>query len=265
MMTKRLSHLVLSAMVSAISFLFLATHCWADDGSSKGDYWERYHRKNAQLKNSHRKNYNYKGEMGEPVVFIPCKRLKEGLYLGGGWGYDAYKIRQSVSLTDRGGTFDQGNPTVSAKGFVARLFVGYGQYFDWFYFGGEAFVNTSGANTTYFINDYGTDISARTGFGIGLLPGLKLSDLSLLYMRLGYARTSLKIQENGAIAGNVSTTDWANGLTYGLGIETAIINNVSIRGEYSYTTYGSFTSNLGTRFSPSNNQFILDFSYHFSC
>jgi opacity protein-like surface antigen len=72
-----------------------------------------------------------------------------------------------------------------------------------------------------------------------------------------------KSQESGIVAGSASTTQWGNGLIAGLGLETAIDDRFSVRGEYNYISYGSYDSSLGTVFSPSNSQFMLGLLYHF--
>ncbi len=103
----------------------------------------------------------------------------------------------------------------------------------------------------------------RTSWGVSLLPGIKLNDQSLLYGRIGYVRTYLKSVEKGVISGSATDTDWENGADLGIGLETLLMGNFSLRAEYNHIFYNAFTTPLSTRISPANNQFVLGLIYHF--
>lgn len=224
---------------------------------------------------------NYKGDYkGEAA---PCPQplmLKDGFYLGAQLGYDSYRVRVSRSTTFNTVAFT-GNPVMNATGFVGGLFGGYGMYYNnLYYLGGEIFVNDSGASqaqTESVTNATGTGTTytktgAGTSYGISLLPGLKLNDSTLGYIRLGYNRADIQGTET-LTAGGVSTNsgsnwNWEGGFNYGLGIESAIAQNISLRTEFTHTSYGSFSSSLvgasGSSFNPSDNQFMLGLIYHFA-
>lgn len=216
---------------------------------------------------------HYKDEQLMPVAVpvISPVGLKDGFYAGVGLGYDSYKLRQSLSLADDVGGTISFNPQISVKGWNGSLFGGYGQYYDRFYIAGEVFVNGSNANANYAISSttdlFKTGIDVRSSYGVSILPGIKVNNFALLYARLGFVRTQFKTQEHDAttaVVKNSSVTNWGNGVNYGVGLETAVYPCVSVRSEYTYTTYGSFTSRAGSKFSPSNNQFVLSAIYHFA-
>jgi opacity protein-like surface antigen len=226
------------------------------------------------------KSENYKGEYkGEAMpVVAPCKVLKDGFYVGAQIGYDSYRIRESVGATVPGLT-ETGNPVLNATGFAGGLMAGYGQYFSQLYYlGAEIFVNTSGASENFTMTSsaaatgsYYSKFSVSGSYGIGLLPGVKLNDSSLLYIRLGWNRANLKGQETLTAAGaqSDSNSNWESGFNYGLGLESVFYDNFSVRGEYTHTDYSSFTNYLnntsaGTKFTPSDNQFMLGLIYHFA-
>jgi hypothetical protein len=73
---------------------------------------------------------DYKGEKITQVVYLPEKRILDGIYIGAALGYDSYRTRQSVNLVDIHGTLDAANPAIATRGFVEALFAGYGRYFD---------------------------------------------------------------------------------------------------------------------------------------
>lgn len=209
-------------------------------------------------------NNDYKGEI-LPVA-APCppvNGLRDGIYIGLGAGYDTYRMHQDVSVVDIDGVIDQSNPAINTRGFVGTLFGGYGQYFDWFYIGGELLFNYSGANSSFSLNNYHSNVDVRSSYGAGVIPGIRVNENSLFYARVGYVRTFFRASENGLI-GSQGSSSWKGGVSTGVGIETAIYENFSMRAEYTYTTYNSFNSSLfNTEFTPSNNQFMLSGIYHF--
>lgn len=207
---------------------------------------------------------DYKGE--HEVILAPCRLvLKDGIYLGGGLGYDSYRLRQAIDVIGSNGTPIVATPAITANGLLGNVFFGYGQYFNWFYFGGEVFVKYSRTGSGFGLNVYDSDVSIRTSLGVSLLPGIKVTDTSLIYARVGYDRTRFKVNESGTLLGSDSRREWANGIDLGLGIETAIYRNFSLRGEYTYTSDSEFDTPFETSYSPSNNEFSIGLVYHFAC
>jgi opacity protein-like surface antigen len=240
------------------------------------------------------KGENFKGEVPPPCP--PIMMLHDGFYVGAGVGYDSYKFDNTTDIT----LVDAAVPTTilgtthssvhqAATGWMGGLFVGYGHYWDWFYLGAEINANTSGAeNSSTWSDDDGDSITAkikaRTSYGIGVLPGIKVNDSTLLYARIGYLRTNFKgsatVSDNTSgipTTVSVSESEWRNGWNYGVGIETYVAEDVSVRGEYTYTALNStkdsasftdptltYTLNATSKFKPSNNEFMLSLLYHFA-
>lgn len=214
-------------------------------------------------------HHNYKGDAGYKDV-APCPPAERGLqggwYLGGQIGYDYYRVRENVAL---GTGLLTTNPAVAATGVIGGLFGGYGQYFnDQWYLALEVNGSATGASTSWSASDslgtYNNKFSAYSSWGLALLPGFKINVDSLLYVRLGYAWDRVKAQESTATT-SVNTSKWSNGFIYGLGIESVLSGNWSVRTEYNHTSNSSFTSTLGsgTKFSPNDNQVMLGVVYHF--
>lgn len=198
-----------------------------------------------------------------PPYFV----LKDGLYVGIGTGYDVFRIREStIQISTRGELL---NPPLAAKGWMGNLYAGYGRYFDCFYVGGEVFISASDAKTGYAVSSinsiYDLTFKVRNSWGVDLLPGLKLNESTLFYLRFGFVRSyfnSHEILQYDLVNHSVRNTPSSNGYHYGLGFETVIYCNLSLRGEYTYTSYSSYFSTIGNRFSPSNNQAVLGLIYH---
>jgi len=216
--------------------------------------------------------------------------LRDGPYVGIAGGVDSYRIRQELNQTFPDIAITQSNPALSAVGLVGGIYGGYGKYFrNLYYLGGEVFANTTGASTSYTMNvnqlvgvpgAWHTQVRVNSNFGISLLPGIKTSDTTLLYLRLGFSRLSIHTNESEDFPllaiGSSSRTNWTSGIAYGIGMETAIYGNWSLRGEYTHTEYKSITAPdialatetpgtvvKGSLFFPSNNQYMLGISYHF--
>lgn len=219
------------------------------------------------------KGENYKGE----AMAVPCpveKPLKDGFYVGAQVGYDSYRAAESYNLAN-GTLAANGSNTINATGWAGGLFAGYGQYFqDAYYLAGEILVNTSGAsqsnNGTF--TSAGTSVatnnkfSANTSYGVRLLPGIKLNNSALLYIPLGYISTSLKGTQSissGALGASGSKSQYSGAFVYGIGIETAIYENFSLRGEYTHTNNNSFSTG-GVKWTPYDNQVMLGLLYHFA-
>jgi opacity protein-like surface antigen len=239
---------------------------------------------------------NYKAEVPAPCP--PAMTLHDGFYVGVGAGYDSYRIKDRDDLTivdaadvTLGSTSESLNH--SATGWMGGIFAGYGHYFDMFYLGAELNGNMSNADATRSMTDSNGDsahlkIKARGSYGIGVLPGIKVNDSTLLYARLGYLRTNFKVNESSTddagdldgdqnVTYSYSSSKWRNGFNYGVGLETYIAENVSVRGEYTHTSYQSksnsvamIDADLGTtttitsKLKPSNNEFMLSVLYHFA-
>ncbi len=250
---------------------------------------------------SHAMHENYKAEANfKAEVPPPCPPilvLHDGFYLGIGVGYDSYRVRQTLDETifdipTGAAVFsDSFSQASSATGWMGGIFAGYGRYFDTFYLGLEINANASNADATASNSDSFGDSSyiklkARTSYGIALLPGLKVNDSTLLYVRLGYLRTNFRASfsetevdffTGGLDTESASSNKWRNGFQYGIGMETAVAEDISIRGEYTHTSFSSKTIsgtvtdpifaeaiNTSAKFSLSNNEFMLSAIYHFA-
>lgn len=226
---------------------------------------------------------NYKGDYkGEAPCPMPPS-LMDGFYLGGQVGYDSFRVRQSDAFA-----FDDavlgiaGNSTstgtIAATGWMGGLFLGYGQYFSNFYYlAGEIFGNWSGAEQT---NRYASSVTiagvthnaagsekfeANGTFGLSILPGIKLNDATLGYLRIGYDWTRLKASDTVTVNGTTfsdSNSNTRGGWDLGLGMETLLVQNWSARVEYNHIWYSNFDA-LGGTFKPSDNQYTLGILYHF--
>jgi outer membrane immunogenic protein len=214
----------------------------------------------------HKAVANYKDE----VQVAPCPAptfLKDGFYVGVQGGYDIYGVHEQISLPI--GTALAGNTNSRSAGWVGGLFLGYGRVvWNNFYIGTEFFGNYNGASTNYSLNSatlgsYASKFTTKSSYGISILPGYKITNETLGYVRLGYNWAKFKTQENStSTVTYASMNNTSSGFNYGVGLETLVYKNWSARAEYTYTNYTSFNSAMGTSFSSSDNQFMLGLIYH---
>lgn len=203
----------------------------------------------------------YKGQMPATA------ELRSGPYVGGQIGYDLFRIHQNINL---GSGLLTANPMLDVNGFTGGVFLGYGYFFkNNFYLGGEGLLNYTDASINYSITDpstsYYTKITTAGGASLALLPGYKLTPTSLIYARLGYNWDHIKATET-SFSTSTNTTKWSHSFAYGLGLESLVYRNWSMRLEYTYTNNNWFKSSLGagTHFNVTNNRFVVAALYRFT-
>lgn len=243
---------------------------------------------------------NYKNES-----LTPCpetRLLLNGFYAGLNGGYDGYKVKSNYDvppLVAHVPNEMSGSVSEMVDGGAAGLFVGYGMDFENFYrtyLGLEVFGNwmdqsktyNESANLTLFptfpaggilVNEGLTiKTKVRGNIGISLLPGIRLNDATLLYVRLGYNWARISVNQTAFtnasledLIGNVTPignaalisdqSKYTGGFNYGMGIETRIYQNWSARVDYSYTSYNNFDGLSFARIQPSDSRFMLGLVY----
>lgn len=202
----------------------------------------------------------------------PCPKtscLHDGFYIGLQGGYESYRVKVSEN-----GVLDKFDTTMNAAGWVGGVFAGYGKYFNQFYLGGEAFVNNSSAFNRDSFNDIATGVSgerrfnANASYGLAILPGIKLTESALGYVRLGYNwLNSSTTQTLGGIPGanyNISASQTRHGFAYGVGSEILLpifCDKLSLRTEYVHINYNSSSQDV-IKFAPADDQFMVGIIYH---
>jgi outer membrane immunogenic protein len=215
---------------------------------------------------------DYKGE-----ACPPPQMLKTGWYVGAQLGYDSYRVRANTSGVLGGDTLST-NPVLNGTGWVGGLMLGYGQMMnDWFYLGGEVFGNYSGVdqNMSATVVDavagtstLNTKFEVNGSYGLGLLPGIKMTDSTLTYIRLGWNWANIKATSSATVPAGIvapatgSKSNTSNGFVFGVGMETLIVDNWSLRGEFDHSWYSNFNAGPAS-INPSDNQFMLGVLYHF--
>lgn len=143
-----------------------------------------------------------------------------GPYVGAGLG-----ITANTATTNTFGSF---------RGVPLSVFMGYGgMVYQNFYLAGEL----TGTLATGEISNQGA-VKTSYGYGASIMPGFVLCDHTITYARLGIVRTHFPQVR----VPTASTSTDQTGGQFGLGIQTALTQNVDLRGEYDFIAYQSVSS-----------------------
>jgi opacity protein-like surface antigen len=134
---------------------------------------------------------------------------------------------------------------VSYRGVPITVFGGYGAVVSQaIYLGGEVF-GTLGTSTLNNNNSVSTSLKTSYGYGVSFMPGYVLTDRTMMFLRAGLVRSRFS-----SIDAN------STGAQLGLGMQTNLLQNWDVRGEYDYTSYNKVG---GVK--PKSDLFNLGFVY----
>lgn len=216
--------------------------------------------------------------VGNPETIVSCKtlNLKDGYYVGIAAGYDVYKMANKIIFQDEDtqNKFTS-NPDLALNGMVGDFFLGYGKQFgrnESLYLGLELFANGSAADNDFQTNIpsfpviIDSDMVVNGNYGLSAIPGLMINNTTMLFLKLGYSWSIISIDETVRIPFNsIEYTDevTVGGFMYGIGLESALYDQFTLRAEYSHTDYNSFETVSKATVIPTRNQFLLGLVYHF--
>lgn len=176
-------------------------------------------------------------------TYQPAPHATHSVYVGVAVSRDFFQLE---NISDSRGSLDLGN-----DGWNGELNGGIGWVFqDHYYLGAEIFGTVNSAE----INVGRDSLKYKYSYGIDLVPGVKISDSTMLYGKVGYI--GAEFDASGSRFGSKDKNK--SGLQLGLGLETMVTNNVSTKIEYDYNTFSKFN---GIR--PVVNSVKLGVAYHF--
>lgn len=114
------------------------------------------------------------------------------------------------------------------RGVPATVYAGYGAALNKnIYLGGEI-LGTLGTGTLNNTTYGAASLRTTYGYGASLIPGVLLNDNTMAFARAGVVRSRFS-----------DANDTVTGGQIGLGMQTNLMQNWDLRGEYDYTKYGS--------------------------
>lgn len=148
-----------------------------------------------------------------------------GFSIGGNVGLAKNQAKNPISGVDTG--------TVKKNGKEFRGFVGYDTLAgDNFVVGGELGLATAGPTVTWSNDEYSYRADPKLAIDASLRAGILVTDYALFYGRVGYAnasvKTSLTTPSNSDVASNSKRK---GGVLFGGGVEFAVSDSLSLRGE----------------------------------
>jgi len=166
-----------------------------------------------------------------------------GFYVGAGVGAGGANTELDAPLLAPGVNFDG----IGGEGVFGEISIGYDHVFgDRFLVGAFAGAQYGNVGTSLDIPilPFEASINAAYGFDVGARVGYLVTPTTLGYLLGGYSWRNFELGTN--LAG--VEADWdAGGYVVGLGMETVLGGNVTLKGEYRYASYGSvnYLSPLG--------------------
>lgn len=129
-----------------------------------------------------------------------------GFYIGAAGGPEGAFFHQHAHVVGQSGPQQIGFEVIATNNFAGTggfcsLFGGYGRSYDQYYLAVEGNGNISSVQYNQKNDEYVHQNFAKTFFnlrysaGVSVLPGIFLTDSTLLYGRVGYANAHLKIIE----------------------------------------------------------------------
>lgn len=187
-----------------------------------------------------------------------------GFYAGIQGGYESFNI--DSTLTGAGALAgDSANAIFGGDGGTGGIFAGYGERINRDYYLGaelEADIGGASSNNSFKVGATTAEADAKHKYDLGasLRAGVFPTNDTLLYGRIG--AVSSKFDSNG------TENPTMTGLRLGLGSETAISPNMTVRADWVYTTYQSKSWSLDNTgdtlsVSPTSNTFRIGVAYSF--
>lgn len=188
-----------------------------------------------------------------------------GIYIGVGGGVGA--VKHGLEIANPNGPERIGMPDLGGGGFFGEVTAGYDYMVsERFLLGalvdgrfgnvGLSLESSDGTLDASLNNNYGFDVAARAGY--------LLTSNTLGYVLGGYSWQHFKL--DGTLAGTpIEFEDDRSGYLLGLGMETAVSGNWTVKSEYRYANYGNDTvADLGgalLNIEPSTHTFHVGANY----
>ena len=153
----------------------------------------------------------------------------DGFYVGGQVGYSSIDAEVSTSA---------GSAEDDIDGFGGGGFVGFGFTNGGFYGGVEAGIGYDGAEWSETGGGITVDIETQLTYDVGVRLGGVVSENVLVYGRIGWVRTNTEF----TVTGLGSDDEDFDGFRFGGGLEALIADNISVRGEYTFTSYETLST-----------------------
>lgn len=182
------------------------------------------------------------------ICFTAEATVREGIYIGAGCGatFDHFEYKATNLQTS-----NVVKKSINKSHCLGMAFLGYGHTFDFcnsnFFIGGEIgtsfpkrFVTIHRQGATFTNQTFVNHMSVQEYMNIDLMPGYRLLNKMLFYVRAGTSYAKLKLSQDANASANLSalhkkSNKW--GLRLGLGLNYEFFDWLGIGIDYIYTGY----------------------------
>lgn len=175
------------------------------------------------------------------IGLLTSSCFAQGLYIGLGGGLEGADFTQDATIK-KPKAFDVIDKQHQAgDGVFGSIFGGYGLNYRCFYLGAEANLNSStvefeSSNDEFINKNFSqTFYKIRRSYGLSLLPGLILSNSTLLYARVGHSVGRLEISTTDKSLHNENKL--LDGTRLGFGIKQTFYHQFSFIIDFSHISY----------------------------
>ena len=155
--------------------------------------------------------------------------------------FSATAVHRVLDTVDEASAFGSISNVTSTDSYGGGLFAGYGLSYGPVYTSAEAGFVIDKGNTIFSDGTNTIKFSQSNTFELNIRAGFHLTDNALLYGLAGYSGTNIKshgINGRSEAVDGLSYNQRLTSLRYGAGVELALFENISLRGEYTRTRIG---------------------------
>ncbi|MBT6135412.1 MAG: porin family protein [Kordiimonadaceae bacterium] len=147
-----------------------------------------------------------------------------------------------VSTADKPSLFGSSTSAKSKNSYGGGIFAGYGLNYGPVYTSAEAGFIVDKGNTILSNGTNTIKFSQSNTFELNVRAGFHLTENALIFGMFGYSGANMKshgIDERSKPTDGLSYNQRLTSLRYGAGVEVAVYENISLRGEYTKSKVGS--------------------------
>ncbi|MGQ3890313.1 outer membrane protein [Legionella sp. CNM-1927-20] len=205
--------------------------------------------------------------------------ILDGPYIGAGVAYNAVRFQEKLDISIPPIITLRHTGDHIGREIGGEILAGFGKFLNQFYLGAELSAHFTSAKDLSYLDHFQGGItlnanetrSFKNSYSISLLPGIKLNNSTLGYGRVGYTNGKFEVNNVSTITGDGlppmsmphSHKERLDGITYGVGIETALVGNINLQLEARQTRFDSFTPAEGEKLKPYANQVLAKLVYRF--
>jgi outer membrane immunogenic protein len=184
------------------------------------------------------------GSMKDAPVYDAPITSWTGLYIGAGVGVGSSNTEADLTVNDREESFELLSfDGIGGEGMFGTVQLGFDYQLSSRFVVG-AFVDYDFSNINSELNvfeRYNAELDLESMWSVGARLGWLATPDTLWYALLAYTQAQYDLSDNAGFLDAVTDVDSFDGWTVGLGVETRLTSNWSLKAEYRYTQFDAET------------------------